>query len=305
MKEELKRKEEHPAAEDANEVLNREYKDSVFRLIFSEKEKLVELANAIFDANYTLDTPLDVNTIKEAVYGVMKNDLSFIIDDKYIVLSEHQSTYNPNMPVRNLIYYAELLKGYIDEKRIYGSTLVKIPQPVFIMLYNGTKELPAESEMEISDAYLGEVKNALTLTVKVYNVNKDAGSSILKKCPTLYQYSQLVQLIRDYMKQGPITHSVLQEIVRTCIEKGILVDFMKKYGIKGIEILCQEMTVEEEKALSYEDGMKIGIEQGIEQGEENLNALYKHLLEVGRQEDLQRAMEDRNYRKQLMAELGL
>ena len=61
----------------------------------------------------------------------------------------------------------------------------------------------------------------------------------------------------------------------------------------------------EEKALSYEDGMKIGIEQGIEQGEENLNALYKHLLEVGRQEDLQRAMEDRNYRKQLMAELGL
>ena len=82
-------------------------------------------------------------------------------------------------------------------------------------------------------------------------------------------------------------------------------DFMKKYGIKGIEILCQEMTVEEEKALSYEDGMKIGIEQGIEQGEENLSALYKHLLEAGRQNDLQRAMEDRNYRKQLMAELGL
>ena len=76
---------------------------------------------------------------------------------------------------------------------------------------------------------------------------------------------------------------------------------MKKYGTRGIEILCQEMTVEEEKALSYDDGMK----QGIEQGEENLNVLYKHLLDAGRQEDLRRAMEDRNYRKQLMAEMGL
>ncbi len=289
-----------------DEVLNREYKDSVFRLIFGEKDKLIELANALFDTEYTLDTPLDINTIEEAIYDVMKNDLSFIIDDKYIILSEHQSTFNPNMPTRSLIYYGELLKDYLNKisridknRNIYASTLVKIPRPTFIVLYNGKTPLPPESKMEIKDAYLGDGENALNLTVKVYNVNKDAGCSLLEKCPTLYQYSLMIQMIRDHMKQGQITHSIVQEIVRTCIERGILVDFMKKYGTRGIEILCKEMTVEEAKTLSYE----AGIEQGIEQGENNIIRLHQRLMEQNRMEDLKRSLEDEEYRRQLLREL--
>ena len=286
-------------------IINREYKDSVFRLVFGEKDKLVELANALFDTDYTLDTPLDINTIEEAIYAVKKNDISFIIDNAYVVISEHQSSINPNMPTRDLMYYAELLKDYLKDRDIYGSTLVKIPRPTFVVLYNGEKPIPNEMEVNLSDAFLGEGKTSLNLTATVYNINKGSGCTLLEKSPTLYQYSQLMQMIRDEMKKGEITHSAIQNIEKICIEKGILVDYMKKYGRKGIEILCHELTEEEALEEKFKHGYDDGYNNGYNNGVERLNKLNLLLKEAGRTDDLFRSMEDPAFQQQLLEEFGL
>lgn len=113
------------------EVLNREYKDSLFRLVFGQSEKMIELYNAIFDTNYPPDTKIDINTIEEVFDKTQKNDISFTIDGTYIMLSEHQSTINPNMPLRDLMYILEIWKGMIEKDALYSSTLIQLPQPLF------------------------------------------------------------------------------------------------------------------------------------------------------------------------------
>ena len=115
----------------SGEVLNREYKDSLFRLVFGQPEKMIELYNAIFDTNYPPDTKIDINTIEEVFYKTQKNDISFTIDGTYIMLSEHQSTINPNMPLRDLMYILEIWKGMIEKEALYSSTLIQLPQPKF------------------------------------------------------------------------------------------------------------------------------------------------------------------------------
>ncbi|MBR3706869.1 MAG: hypothetical protein IKM19_07845 [Firmicutes bacterium] len=115
----------------SGEVLNREYKDSLFRLVFGQPEKMIELYNAIFDTNYPPDTKIDINTIEEVFYKTQKNDISFTIDRTYIMLSEHQSTINPNMPLRDLMYILEIWKGMIEKEALYSSTLIQLPQPKF------------------------------------------------------------------------------------------------------------------------------------------------------------------------------
>ena len=134
---------------------------------------MIELYNAIFDTNYPPDTKIDINTIEEALYLSDKNDISFTVANTHLVISEHQSTINLNMP-----------------------------RPTFVVMYNGTDPLPPETRLELSDCFLGDGESLLKLSVIVYNVNEGAGCSLLTKSPTLYQYSQLVSLVRKYWNRG-------------------------------------------------------------------------------------------------------
>ncbi len=111
--------------------INREYKDRLFKLLFgkeSQKANVLSLYNALNGTDYTKDDDIEINTLEDTIYIGMKNDVSFIIDD-HMPLWEQQSTFNPNMPVRGLIYYGRLYDKFfasIDDS-IYGRTLVKIP----------------------------------------------------------------------------------------------------------------------------------------------------------------------------------
>lgn len=290
-------------------ILNRKYKDTVFRLIFNNKEKMLELYNALYDTNYPPDTPVDINTIEEALYLSDKNDISFTIANTHLVISEHQSTINPNMPLRDLWYVAELYKKMVEPRAVFKKTLVKLPWPTFVVMYNGTDPLPPETRLELSNCFLGDDasdgKSLLNLSVIVYNVNEGAGCSLLEKSPTLRQYSQLVSLVREYWNRGPITHRERQRIYEICIKKGILVDFMKEHGKTIIDMLSVEFTEEEKKELFIEDGFEQGREKGREEERERLNRLGMLLEKAGRVDDLLRSMREPAYQQQLLEEFGL
>lgn len=118
---------------------NQKYKDTVFRMLFSDKKNLLSLYNAINRTKYDDPEKLQIVTLENAIYMGMKNDLAFIIDMN-LFLYEHQSTYNPNIPLRDLFYISAEYQKLVDRKSLYSSSLQKIPAPYFIVFYNGTEK---------------------------------------------------------------------------------------------------------------------------------------------------------------------
>lgn len=186
------------------------------------------------------------------------------------MLVEHQSTLNDNLPLRDLLYVSTLFKRMIDSKRLYRKKALMIPRPEFIVLYNGTADIPEYQELRLSDAYLGELReseeDALQLVVKVYNINSKKNAEILKKCETLKQYSRFVDIMRSYQKVDQLTNETMVEIMERCQQDGILTDFFREYGTELIEMLFKELTREEDLEISRLDGYDAGEKDGFAKG---------------------------------------
>ena len=253
--------------------LERNYKDSVFVTVFHEKDKLIELYNAIFDTNYGMDTAIDIVTIKDVLFRTLKNDVSFVLDKRFVVLVEHQSTINGNLPLRDLLYIATVLKRMIDTKQLYREKTLRIPRPSFIVLYNGSEDMPEYQELRLTDAYLGEKEeaeeDALQLIVKVYNINREKHAEILKKCETLRQYSRFVEIVRSYGHSDQLTSAAMVQIMAQCQEENVLTEFMVHYGTELIEMLFKELTREEDLEISRLDGYDAGQKDGFTKGEKS------------------------------------
>ena len=254
----------------ARTELERNYKDTVFVTVFHEKEKLIELYNAIFDTDYDKNTAIDIVTIKDVLFRTLKNDVSFVLDKRFVVLVEHQSTINGNLPLRDLLYMSTVLKRMIDTKQLYREKILRIPRPAFIVLYNGPEDLPEYQELRLSDAYLGDKdeteEDALQLIVKVYNINTGKNAEILKKCETLRQYSRFVEIVRSYGHIDQLTSAAMVQIMAQCQEENVLTEFMAHYGTELIEMLFKELTREEDLEISRLDGYDAGVKDGEKSG---------------------------------------
>lgn len=248
--------------------LNREYRDSVFRMLFNDKKKLIELYNAVFDTDYGPDTPIDIKTIEDVLFVHMKNDIAFTLDNKFIVLTEHQSTVNPNMPVRNLIYLSTILQKMYKKAEFYQTVPLPLPQPEFIVFYNGSRKMPEYQELKLSDSFLGQKKEkyALDLTVKVFNINIKEDEGILARSATLSQYSRLVEKIKTAALDGEVSERIMSLIFKECINEGILPEFLTEHGLEVINMLFKEFTEEEREELYTQSGYKMGLADGLEQG---------------------------------------
>ena len=293
--------------------INRKYKDSVFRMLFNEKDKLIELYNAIFDTDYTEDDRVDITTIEDVIFKTMKNDISFIMDGKFVLLIEHQSSINNNMCLRDLLYADELIRRMIDPKDLYKEAPVKIPNPKFVVLYNGERYMPPFDEQKLSDNFLKEEPEySLQLKLDVYNINIDAGSELLEKSPTPRQYSMFVERVRTYSKtKETLAERDMVEIMESCIEDGILSEFLRNYGREAVGMMFKELTQEEAREMSRQDGYDLGIEEGIEQGrcegfaegekigEERGEASGRAEREI----EMAKAMKDRSYSIDEISEL--
>ena len=257
-------------------LVNRNYKDTVFRMLFSDRKNLLSLYNAVNQRHYTDPEDLEIVTLENAIYMGMKNDLAFIIDTN-LYLYEHQSTYNPNMPLRDLFYISNEYQKLLDKKSLYSSSLQKIPAPNFIELYNGTDTLSDFSEHRLSSAFenlSGEPK--LELIVTVLNINEGHNALLMEHCQTLKEYSQYVAKVRKYAAGMPLDQAV-EYAVDECIKENILADFLRKNRAEVISMSIFEYDKEEEekklRKAEYEAGEKGGIQNGV------LNTA-RHLLEL-------------------------
>ena len=201
--------------------VNRKYKDTIFRMLFKEKENLLSLYNAVNGTSYVDTDGLEITTLQDAVYMNYKNDVSFVFDFE-LNLYEHQSTVNPNMPLRDLIYVTTVLQGIIRDEDLYNSKLIKLPTPRFVVFYNGTEPQPHKQILRLSDAYEKQLDlPELELSVTVYNINFAENKELLETCKVLKEYAQYVAIVRKFAIEKPLEKAV-EQAVDTCIKNGIL-----------------------------------------------------------------------------------
>ena len=251
--------------------VKRDYKSRMFTMIFRDKKELLQLYNAVGQRNYEDPELLTINTLENAIYMSMQNDLSFIIDSR-LSLYEHQSTYNPNLPLRFLLYLSDLYEKMIVGKNVYGTKIIQIPAPKFIVFYNGKEERPEKEVIKLSEAYMVKDEEvSLELSVDVLNVNVGHNKELLRACKTLGDYAEYVHRVREYAKEMSIEEAV-DRAIDECIREGILKEFLERNRAEARAMSIYEYDQEEhirlEREDAFEDGRKVGKEEGREEGRE-------------------------------------
>ena len=274
--------------------VNRNYKDTVFRKLFSDRKNLLSLYNAISETSYTDENELEIVTLESAIYMGMKNDLAFIIDTN-LFLFEHQSTYNPNMPLRDLFYISSEYQKLVDQKSIYSSVLLKLPEPHFIVFYNGTAKMPGRWINYLSEAYERHSSDPnLELKVVTININEGYNQELMKQCIILREYAQYVKKVREYTEKIPLNAAVKQA-VDNCIQEGILEDFLRTNRAEVIAVSIFEYNKEEEELKLR----KAEYEAGITEGEARLSTLITLLLNDGKEAEIQQVLTNPVFREEM------
>ena len=245
----------------------RNYRDRLYCMIFTkDKKSLLCLYNTINKTHYTNPDDLEINTLENAIYMNMKNDISFVLDFS-LNLYEQQSTYNPNMPLRNLFYVSKVLQGMVADKRLYGTKPVKIPTPRFVVFYNGTQEQPEQQVLRLSDAFESPLaKPELELLVTMLNINPGNNPELLEGCKTLKEYMLYVDKVRNYAKTMS-TRDAVNRTVDECIREGILTEFLTKYKAEAIEVSIFEYDEAAHISYVHEEGREEGRIEGRTEGE--------------------------------------
>ena len=250
-------------------TVNRNYKDTVFRMLFSDRKNLLSLYNAISGAHYDNPEMLEIVTLENAIYMGMKNDLAFIIDTD-LFLYEHQSTYNPNMPLRDLFYISSEYQKLVDKKSLYSSILQKIPAPQFIVFYNGTEKRKDSWVNHLSEAFENLPGNPkLELEVFTININECHNEELMEHCQTLKEYAKYVNCVRKYARELELNEAV-KLAVDECIRNNILSEFLRANKSEVISMSIFEYDTEEEerklRKAEYEAGVADGFNNGFNDG---------------------------------------
>ena len=253
-------------------TVNRNYKDRLFRLVFQKKKDLLQLYNAVNGTEYTNEEDLVTNTLEDVVYLHMKNDLSFLFGG-YQNVYEHQSTFNPNMPLRGFLYIGQLFQGLIDsgELDLYGSKLAMLPAPQYVVFYNGTQEQPDRMELKLSSAFGPLDKKAgVECTAVMLNINLGHNRKLMEKCRVLKEYSIFVAEVRKGTAEGYPLKEAIERAVDRCIEENILKDILTKNRAEVTNVVLteydEERHIANEKKLSREEGRREGIREGKREG---------------------------------------
>ena len=246
--------------------LNRLYKARLFVMIFEDKKKLLELYNAVSGKHYEDPELLEINTLENAIYMSMRNDLSFLIDAR-LSLYEHQSTYSPNLALRFLFYLSDILSGMTADANLYGTKKVQIPAPRFVVFYNGEEEQPDRQILKLSELYaVKEEVPKLEMEILMLNVNQGHNPELMEACHTLWEYAEYTGRVRRYAKDQPIAEAV-ERAITECIREGVLKEFLEKNRreAKNVSIYeyDQEKHIRQEREEAWEAGERKGEENKI------------------------------------------
>ena len=244
---------------------NREIKNSILVDLFYNDENAEEndiaLYNALHEEPLPEGTVIQKMRVENALYLNFQNDISFGVNGKVLVLTEHQSTINRNMPLRSLLYIGRTYEQLVPVRERYRKGMVKLPMPEFYTFYNGTEKLENESELKLSDVYLMQDGNPmLELKVRVININPSAKHEILDKCDVLKEYGLFIDTVRKYQDAG--TKEAYRYAIQECIEKGILAGYIRKKGSEVINMLIAEYDYEMDIAVQREEAYEEGEKEG-------------------------------------------
>jgi predicted transposase/invertase (TIGR01784 family) len=234
----------------------------VFTKLFNNPRKALSLYNALTGSNYGPDTPIEVNTIQNTLTVGKFNDLSFVIDGKLVIIVEHQSTYDRNMPLRMMLYLSFIYEKILeDNKALYGGKL-ELLRPEFIVLYNGDEDIEDISEQRLSDLFKqvsGHERIDIEVIVRVYNINDGRNPEILERCESLKGYAKFIGIVKENLKRskGKSGHSLqvaIRESVAYCIVNNILKDFLEQHGKEVLSMLTAEFNMKTARQVWKEEG---------------------------------------------------
>lgn len=324
--------------------INRRYKDSLFRIAFREKKELLELYNAINGSDYKNPDELTIYTLEDIIFMNIKNDISFLVGEM-LNLYEHQSTRNPNMPIRGLLYFARNYESYISRQNldIYSSSQQKLPFPQYYVLYNGTKDEKDRYTIRLEDAFpeVNGLEPCLKCTATLLNINFGHNHEIMEKSKTLSDYAIYVQHVRINLNLGMSISQAVEQATDDCIRGGILRDILLKnqaevknmvlgaWGTenhliqeqkerdrltKEIKTLSQEKTVLKQQTISLKQ-QTASLEQqtaslkqqttSLEQRQVAINLLTQKLIHAGKIDELKKSSMDETYQIRLLEEYNL
>ena len=259
---------------------NRNHKDSLFIDLFCKdkldgKKNFISLYNALHNTNLDLEhTKLEEVNIENVLYMALSNDIAMLVDNRLVVLVEHQSTINENMPLRLLEYVSRIYEQLVPSEDRYEKKMIKIPYPEFFVFYNGTEDYPVETELKLSDAFIFpdekyNIKNkdfSLEIKVRIVNINSEKNSPILKQCKKLEEYSLLIDYIRESKKQNP--KAPLEQAINKALQNGVLSEYLKRKSTEVRNMLIAEYSYETDIKVQRREAYREGLAEGIEQGAE-------------------------------------
>lgn len=241
---------------------NVQYKDTLFKKLFGQnKENALSLYNAINGTNYTMDDDFEYTMMEDVVYMKSKDDVSFLVGTS-LNLYEHQSTYNPNMPLRGFLYFSDLYRKMIQgNERIYSPSILKIPNPKFIVFYNGeTSKMTNEVEkLKLSDAFFErDDTGEFEWTATMININLEHNSELFQKCQALEHYSIFIHRVKEYNHSMKDLDKAIHKAVDECIKDGILKEILETQKKEGFDMVLTEFDEEKYEAMIRAEGRTEG-----------------------------------------------
>lgn len=230
---------------------NREYKSDVFSMLLEYPEHALSVYNALNGSDYRDPSAVRIFKLENSIQLSIRNDASFLIDS-YLSLYEHQSSLNPNMPLRFLIYITELFQSIVKNQDIFSNMLLKVPTPRFTVFYNGVEERPEIEYLRLSNAFEHSMEEPeLELKCTVLNINPGNNEALLEKCSVLREYTTFVEHVRAYKVKHPLEKSLDLAISR-CIADHVLEDFLRERRGEVKRVMTLDYTFERRLQLAKE-----------------------------------------------------
>ena len=258
---------------------NREYKSDAFSMLMQDRENALQVYNALNESSYDDPESVEIVSLESGISLSIRNDAAFIVGTDFNIY-EHQASYNPNMPIRALYYYATIMQEMLNKRDLYSTRLINIPTPHFVVFYNGVANRPEKEVMKLSAAFEKPTdRPELELICTVYNINPDKNEEILQKCSILREYTAFVETVRKYDREG--NESPVENAIKYCIENHILEKFLRERGAEVLKTMAIDMTFERREILIREEekieGRKEGRIEGRKEGADMLASLLKQL----------------------------
>ena len=279
------------------------YKDCLFRDYFNNPKRLLSLCNALLNTDVTDVNEVRINTLEGLFFAQAKNDLSCLFQNQFLVITEHQSTQNENMPLRCLMYVTELFKKIIEpiKEKLYQPKLINLPTPRFFELYNGNKLEPPRRTLRLSAAFAD--KSPLELEVELINLNTAVNGEFIEPIVYLRDYCFFVDMAKSKRKAGLSEEQALWETIDYCCAHNIMMDngYLQEKRAEVFDMFNFEWNQEDAQRA----WLNAGREQGLEQGEGRIKQLFSRLLQDGKTDDMARAVADADFCNELYHRYGI